>query len=211
MAFTEGDLVEISVSGLNAGITYMNVYQYEILGTFSGIDGGQVANAWWQHVKSTYRAVVANSYSTYFQEVIVRELNDPTGEFGTYAIPSGEAAGTRVPASETGQLPPYVAVGAKLVVGTRVTRPGSKRYGGLVELDNNAGYVNGPVFAATEALLAVLTTNMTLGAPAVGMALDPIICKKAVDGSVVAHQPIVGYLVSGNLTSQVSRKIGRGS
>lgn len=211
MGFSAGDLVEISVMGLNAGVTHMNVWQYQVAGSFSGVDAAALGEAWWNHVKTTYRAVAATSYTTLFQEVLVRELNDPTGEYGSYAIPSGEASGTRTPASETGLLPPWVAVGVKLTVGTRLTRPGSKRLSGLVELDNNAGYVNGPVFAAAEALMNTMTGPLILGAPALGLDLDPIIARKAPDGSVVAHQPVTGYIVSGLLSSQVTRRIGRGS
>lgn len=211
MAFTEGDLVEISVKAVNAGITYMNVWQYQVAGTFSGVDAAQVGEGWWNDVKTVYRGVPASTYGNFFTEVLVRELNDPTGEYGTFVIPSAESAGTRTPASETGLLQPYAAIGMKLAVGTRVTRPGSKRFGGLVELDNNAGYANGPVYAATEALGAHMVAAMVLGIPALGMQLDPIICRKDATGAVVAHQPITGYSVSLVLSHQTSRSIGRGA
>ena len=189
MGFTEGDLAEISIVAQNSGVTYMNVWQYQISGTFSGVDAAAVGEAWWNHVKDDYRGVVASTYGAWFREVLVRELNDPIGEYGTFVIPSGEAEGTRNPGSETGLLQPYAALGMKLAVGTRVTRPGSKRLGGLVELDNNAGYANGPVYAAAEALGATMAEDMLLGIPALGMVLDPIVCRKDATGAVVARNP----------------------
>jgi len=56
----------------------------------------------------------------------------------------------------------------------------------------------------------VLTDPMALGAPAVGVVLAPHVVGLNADGTVRAAQPITGYVINNSVTSQVSRKFGRG-
>lgn len=210
MAITEGSLLEITLKGSVYSQTLMNVWQYEVGGTFSGIDIVSVASAWWNHVKTAYRGVATATYTEAFQSVYIRQLDDPSGEYGEYAIPLAEQAGTRSAGSSSeGQT--FTSMGVRLTVGTRVTRPGQKRLWGFNEADYSGPYFNAGAVTAGQTLMDVMSANMTLGIPALGMDLNPIVTRKdPATGAVLAHQPVVGYVINTLVTTQNSRKLGRG-
>jgi hypothetical protein len=211
MAITIGALLEICNVGELFGNEVRNVWQYEVDTSVPTITAANIAEAWWQHVKAAMRGVPTTNIGGAFRTVEVRELNNPSGALGTYGIPSSEWAGTRSPGSEAQILPPFAAVSVRLDVGTRVTRPGQKRLGGLVETDQNGGLIQSAVQAATETLMDLMIQSMTLGAPAATFTMTPIVCKKDGVGAVVAHQGIDSYTISPYVSTQNSRKFGRGS
>lgn len=210
MGITEGSVLQISVSGQANAQTLMNVWQFEVTGTFSGISAGAVANAFWQATKSTYRAIAPAGYSLAFQKVFVEDISEPLGEYGEYAIPTAEQPGTRDTGSSEG-LPTFNAVGVKLVVATRVTRPGQKRFGYMTEADSVSGTVSSGLVTAVDNLMNTMVGGLTLPSPALGMDLSCIVCKKnPTTGELVDKQPVVSWLINPSVTSQVSRKAGRG-
>lgn len=211
MAITEGTLLQMTVAGFMYSQQVMNVYTYEVAGTFSGITAGAVANAWWNHVKTPYRALASTVFGVAFDKVIVRDMGDPLGEYGEYAIPTAERTGSRDTGATNG-MPGFVAAGVRLGVGTRVTRPGQKRIAWLTETDSAGTALDAGFASLVNTLMAAAISNITLGSPAVGMALHPVVVR--VDPTTrlpVAHQPITGYAVNTFTTSQVSRKVGKGS
>lgn len=211
MAITEGTLLEIAVRQTAYQQQVLNVWTYEVTGTFDGISAGAVANAYWQVVKDVYRGALSSQYNPTFVDVVVRQLDDPLGALGSYAIPEAERAGTR-DAGGGDLAPAFIATGVRLVVGTRATRGGQKRIGGLLESDFSNGVLSAGVIAAVSALMEVAAVGtLTLGPPALGMDLLPIIVRRdPVTGLPVAYQPIVGYSISNQVTTQNTRKIGRG-
>lgn len=211
MAVTEGNLIEVVVKQVAFQQQILNTWTYLVTGTFSGISAGAVANAYWQAVKATYRGVIADAYNPYFSAITVRVLDDPLGDYGEYSIPTGERAGTRVGGG--GDLAPvFLATGVRLTVDTRVTKPGQKRIGGLMEGDITNGVVSGSVITTIDALMSVAAAGvLTLGVPALGMDLLPVVVRKdPTTGIPTAHQEITGHLVNIQVTSQNTRKIGRG-
>lgn len=210
MGITEGTLLEVSVQGGVYSQAFLNVWQYEVTGTFSGISAGAVGHAWWDEVKANYRGLVTTPYTEAFTVVRVRELNNPTGEYGEYAVPLGEQAGTRN-AEGAYVTAPFIAMGCRLTVGTRVTRPGQKRFWGFTEADTNGSGWSAAALSAAATLAAQMTASMTLASPALGMDLQPIVCRKdKATGEVLAHQNVTGYLLSNLVTTQNTRKVGRG-
>jgi len=211
MAITEGTLLEVTLDGLFGTTQVMNVWQFEVGGTFSGITAGSVANAWWQHMKSSYRALVSDGSGPAFTRVKVRDLSDPTGDYGEYAVPTNEQAGTRSTAGSE-FLPFFNAAGARLTVGTRVTRPGQKRFPWLVETDSQSGVLTATPTTLVNNILDAAIPTLTLGAPALGMDLNSIVVRKdPATGEVTAYQPVTGWAINPYVTSQVSRKRGKGS
>jgi hypothetical protein len=211
MAITEGTKLEISVEAALYSQQVMNVWTYEVGGTFSGISAGSVAHAYWNHVKTTYRALVSTEFGPTFTRVLVKDLSDPTGDYGEYGVPVNERAGTRSATGVQG-MPGFAAAGVRLTVATRVTRPGQKRFPFLLE-DDSAGYgLTSGFTTLVNALMTAATVSVTLGAPALGMDLNPIVVRRdPTTGAVTAFQQVTGFAINPNTTSQVSRKIGRGS
>lgn len=210
MGITVGSVLQVSVSGQANGQLLMNVWQFEVTGTFSGISAGAVANAFWQATKTNYRAIAPAGYTLAFQKVFVEDITEPLGEYGEYAIPTGEQPGSRDTGAAEG-LPTFNAVGVKLVVATRVTRPGQKRFGYMTEADSVSGTVASGLVTAVDNLMNTIVGGLTLGVPALGMDLSCVICKKdPTTGELLESQPVVSWLINPSVTSQVSRKAGRG-
>lgn len=210
MALNIDDLVEISLVMTFGAETYMNVYGYKITSGIGDIGGPDLAEAWWNYVKDEYRGLVRASGSFLFSSVLVREMNDPTGVLAEWNIPSGEQQGNRAGVSDSEFLPPFNAAGFRLTVGSRVTRPGQKRIPGLLEVDSVGGGLSAAYITALEALCDEVTETLTLAAPAVGFNLTPHIFRKDATGAVTTSQEVVGYVINPNVTSQNSRKFGRG-
>lgn len=207
MALTEGSLIEISLNMFYNGLNLANVWSYEVTGTFSGITAEAVGEAWWDHVKADYRAITRSAPGFFeFTSVMVRQVDDPLGALGEFAIPAGENTGTRTGVDDSEYLPPYTAAGVRLTVGSRATRPGQKRIPGLLEVDNENSALEDGLRAIVEDLIDTCINGVVLGAPALGMALDAQVFRKDNTGAVTAHQPITGFVVNPYLTSQVSRK-----
>jgi hypothetical protein len=210
MAIAPGSIAEFTVSGGTFSQVWSNVYTYEVIVWPSGVTAEQAAEAYWDHIKATYRALLPVGWASAFQTITCKDLTNPTGDYAVYGIPSAERAGTR--SNPSGHaMPPFLAVGARLNVGSRVTRPGQKRFTGLYEVDSNGDTVDSGFKATVEAILAVVVGGVVLGAPAATVSLDPVVVKRdPVDGSVLAHQLVTSYTVNELLTSQNTRKIGRG-
>lgn len=211
MAIGAGSLIEIALNqrGYGGGMQFLNVYQYQVNSWPLSVTAAQAAEAWWNHVKTTYRACVPSILTDWFRTVRITELNNPVGDFAEWDVPVGEQAGTR--ATSTELMPPYVSVGVRLLVGTRSTRPGQKRIAPLVEADQNTGILQAPLRGLVVNLMNVMTADITLGAPAATTTLVPIVTRKNAAGTVTASQQIIGYLINNDVTTQNSRKFGRGS
>lgn len=210
MAITLGSLIRITMRGSNLAQAAYNDFDYRVDGSAFLVEPVQIAEAWWNHVKTTYRGVVGTPFTDYFQSVTIRELDDPLGDYGTYNVPIGERAGTRSGGTQSTPMPPYVAFGMQLTVGSRVTRPGQKRVGGVMEADNASGALDATSLAAWNAFGAVISASMILGAPAATIVLNPAVVGLNPDGTIRADQPVTGWLANTNLTTQNSRKFGRG-
>jgi len=207
MAITDGSKLDITLNMFFNSLVVQNVWSYDVTGTFDGFTAEQVGESWWNHVKTTYRATVRSASGFFeFRSVLVRQVDDLTGAIGEFAVPTGEQLGTRTSPTQNEFLPPFNAAGVRLTVGTRVTRPGQKRIVGLLEEDAGNGALNTGMRTIVSNLMAVMTTQITLGLPAVGMDLVPSVFRKDATGLVIAHQPIVGYVINPNVSSQVSRK-----
>lgn len=210
MTITTGSLVEISLNELVLGQQMSQVFQYRVLGMLPTVSAVQLAEAWWNHTKTTTRALCQGAtFASPFKTVLIREMNDSAGDYATFDIPVVEQTGTRTSGSGEA-MPPYVSTATRLVVGSRTTRPGQKRMPFVLEGDNVSGLLQADLLGKTQTWAALITATMTLGAPAATVELHPIVCRKDAAGFVTAYQDITGYLVNGYLSTQNSRKYGRG-
>src|SRR5215207_189886 len=126
MTIANGSLVEMVINMTSLSQQTLNVYQYQIVGFPGTPSAVQVAEAYWNNIKGAYRAVVSVGLGNVFTSIRIRELNNPSGDYAEYDVPTAEKVGTRAtPAGDT--LPPNLSVCVRLVVGTRATRPGQKR------------------------------------------------------------------------------------
>lgn len=210
MAIEDGALIEITMHMQSSGQRVFNVFQYQVAGMLVPASAPEIGQGWWNHVKAAYRAATVTSATNTFTAVAVRELNDPVGAFGEYPVPPGEQQGTRSSGGVNDDNPTFVAAGVRLAVATRLTRPGQKRFPFTNAADSLGSGWTPTFLTLLNAWAAVISSEMVLGVPVAGVNLVPIVCRKDINGDVIAHQPVVGYVTNTNVTSQVSRKIGRG-
>jgi len=204
------DLVEITLLARYGADAVMNVFQYDVTSGVGEVEGVAIAEAWWNFVKDEYRGIVRSSAGYQYRSVILRELNDPTGVLVEWNIPTAERQGTRAGVDSSEFLPPFNAASFRMTVGTRTTRPGQKRIGGMLEVDSDGGLLSTAYTSLLDALAAELCDTMTLASPASTFNLTPIVVHKDATGAVTAYQEVVGYVLNPAVSSQVSRKIGRG-
>lgn len=210
MAIPDNALIEVSLRMQWLAQSVFNVFQYQVSGVVVPPTAPEVGEAWWNHVKSAYRALAVTGTSATFETVTVRTLNDPSGDLGEFAVPSGERQGTRAAGALGDFMPSYVGCGVRLTVATRATRPGQKRLPFLTQGDVLNQALEAAWLTLATSWANVIDTNMVLGAPAAAVELIPIVVRKDSSGAVIAQQDVVGHLVNTNATTQVSRKIGRG-
>lgn len=210
MALDNGSLIEIGLTMRQEDQTVMNVWQYKINGSLGPIDAPSLVDAWWGAVQGKYRACVNNSFGPAFFTAKVTELNVPDGAYAEYSIPTGERTGTRNELSEPDWRPSFTAAGVRLTVGSRVTRPGQKRFAFLLDHDSTGNSLYGNIVTLLDALMVQMTQEIVLAAPSLGTSLKPIVVRKDPTGFVTAHQPITHFLINPRVTTQNSRKAGRG-
>lgn len=209
MAFSVGDAIRLTLF-MNDGFSdIMNVWDYEITTVPSPtIQASHIAEAWWNHVKATYRASVASTYTNVFRSVNCKSMMSATGDYGDFAIPAAENAGTRTVTGDA--MPQFAAAAVKLIVPSRLTRPGQKRFGFMFETDN----VGGTLQSTLSTLVAAICTNMlpkiTLGSPAAALDINPIVLRVNAAGLADVWQEWSGIIVNPIVTTQNTRKRGHG-
>lgn len=211
MAIPPGNVAQITVTGKTFEQTWSNVFTYGVVVWPAPVTAEQAAEAYWNHVKATYRALFPVGWTSAFTSVTVTDISDNTGDFAVYGIPTAERAGTRSnPAGDP--APPFLALGARLNVGSRVTRPGQKRFAGMYEVDMSGDVAAAGYITLVQNLLNVTSVGIVLGAPAATVSLAPIVVKRdPATGGVLTFQNVTSYTINSRLTTQNTRKIGRGN
>jgi hypothetical protein len=211
MAITAAQL-KIIIRGSFGGTLFENVQWYRPTGAaFLTADAVGVAEAYWNDIKTVWRALQVTSGGFLTQSVFVSEPG-ATGAFGEFSIPVGEQQGARSATGLGDFMPAFVAFGVRLSVATRTTRPGQKRFIGVMEGDATQEVLGAPVTTLLNNLAAKFSSTITLGAPVATGTLDPIIVRiDRATGALLTQQDVTGHLVNPRVTSQVSRKFGRGA
>lgn len=210
MAIGIGVPLRITIRGVIQAQAFNLVCWYNTDGAaFLTATATGVGEAFWNDIKTVWRAAMESSPLLVTNSILVSEPG-PTGAFGEYPIPVGERQGTRT-VGTSDLLPSFNAAGIRLAVATRTTRPGQKRVPGALEVDQtNGAWVSGYMTLMNN-LAPKFSSPITLGAPVATGVLIPIVTRVNPDtGDVDASQDVVGFVTNPYVTSQVSRKIGRG-
>lgn len=210
MAIGIGVPLKIVIRGQWQGQVFNNICWYETDGAaFLTADAVGVGEAFWNDIKTVWRAAMATTAELTTTSILVSEPG-PTGAFGEFAVPPDEQQGTRTVSPLT--FPPsFNAAGIRLTVATRTTRPGQKRIVGACEQDITGNTLVAGYITLLNNLAPKFAEPIILGAPVATGVLTPIVTRVAsIGGAVLASQPVTGWVTNPNATSQVSRKIGRG-
>lgn len=205
----DGDLYQIIDQQQLDGQTVLNVYFYKRNApVIVGNPAQAVADAFDGQVLPDILTIQSDALT--HTALIVNNLFDASD---TYTKVISEVGG-----STGADSSPFDAIGFRLVQDNGSVRNGSKRYAGVLDEDSSSGIIDD-----TDLITELVTLGATLiGGVEIGIianALTPIIVKRIKDGSKYRLPQNSGEAVYGNInnalynidvTSQVSRKIGRG-
>lgn len=206
MAINAGQVFELAIRGVFYGQRVQNVFHYRNVGGAADLAASGMCEAWWNDIKAAWRGFMKTEANLIYTEVVSIAVNG-SGHYGSYLIPTGEQQGTSVRAGEF--LPTFNAANITFNPALRLVRPGSKRIAGVLESDQ----VNGVLTAGAQALLGAIATQVVNGFVD---AATPSSWEFVIYGPANASRPVpvsqlvTGHSVSPNVTSQLSRKLGRG-
>lgn len=206
-------LLKLSLRFTMSGQKCQTIQYYRPTGAaFLTATPAAVGEAWWNDVKTVWRGLAVSGAPSTFDSVFVEEIGGGMS-FGEFPVPAGEQGGTRAYASSGDYLPTFCAVGCRLTVPTRVTHPGQKRFPFVGESDVGDNTVGAAYLTLAAAVAAKYCSTITLGAPVATGTLTPQVVRwtKTVPAAVSAVQDINGYVLNNRITTQTSRRFGRGT
>lgn len=202
-----GTVLQLNVRGTFMQQKIQNVYHFRLVGAADDGYMAAFAEGFWNHIKDEFRATQPLNSTLNYTDVTCEALAG-AHPFGQYTIPLAEQPGTR--ATSTLFMPPFNSVNITFNVADRAVRPGSKRYAGLVEEDNANGVLSDSLQALYATLAEKLIEDVTVVDPAMS-GIFVIYGRENDSRPVPVSRPVVGYKVSPNISSQNSRKFGRGN
>lgn len=209
-----GNLIQITASTRFSGNEIRNVFHYEVTATAGDPALSEVLDAFETDVVPAMANVLVGG--AYIYALHGENLTDETTIFDL-------DMGLDHPGTRAGDaMPMFNALGIKLIRTTKSTRQGQKRFSPVSETDSTSGVFSSGLITAAEALgdalIAALDVDDGSGNTAT---LIPVIYGEALPerpskrgGTLPARDafknPIGGYSVNPLVTSQVTRKPGRG-
>lgn len=203
-------IYQLTVKQTWSGQAVYNVFTWRVDGSWPGVEVEQFATAWWNHIKTQWRAMLCVEFGNVFEAVQYRDLSDETGAYGEWPIPLGERVGTRSGVAAPTTPTTFAALGVRLAVGSRLTRPGQKRFMGVTETDLTTNTLSTALLTLCETLAGRVSAPAILGDPAIGLTCTPVVVSVREDEPFLVSQEVIGFVVNPFVTSQVSRKAGRG-
>ena len=203
---------QIAIRGQFIGQAWQVSQYYDFANIFgTTITASEAGEAYWDNVSGPIRALFVTTPNLTVNSIFIRELA-AGGEYGEYAIPIAEQQGVRSAEGMGEFLPSFAAFGFRLAVATRTTRPGQKRFPGVMEGDNSSGVLSQAARDLVAAVAVKFVETLTMNPPAAFVTMQPRIVRlNPSTGTVVASQPVAGALVNPNVTTQNTRKMGRGA
>lgn len=169
--------------------------------------------AYWNDIKTAARGIMTNYIGDASWDSLLGEEIGGGLAYAEYAVPTGERVGTRSTTGLGDPVSSFSAGGVRLAVATRATRPGQKRFPFLFEADVDRNALGATYLTLLTALGLKFSAQITLGAPVATGVLHPIVTRH--DHSdppiITASQDVIGQVVNQDVTTQVSRKKGRGA
>lgn len=198
-------------NGLYGKDEICNVGGFEVTGvTEGGMDLQSLAMRWWQARQTGIRGLIASAAGPLFMKVVVDVINVQNKPYAEHAIPPAEQTGTRSIGNVGDLTPTFFALPIKLLVGTRLTRPGYKRIYGIGEADFSGNALTPAVQLLAAAAAAAWGSEATYfedGPGTASVTLAPVVISRNRNGSFRAMQRVNGFQVGNKPTTQNSRKV----
>jgi len=207
-----GSKVRIVVNQLLLGQQVQNVLHYEVTDTAVDDTYAELAQGWWDDIKAAWRAAVVIGLT--IDSVEAYDNEDSLGDYGIYTIPLAERPGLNGSDVES----PFIASGFRFGVDNRTTKPGYMRLSGVRDGEiDAAGVINATLLTKYTTLATALLNGFNYGLLLAGHA------KLVVYGAphpastrypardVAVYNTVTAITVPTNVTTQNTRKIGRGA
>ena len=208
MAITGGSVLRLTLVQNYMAQEVLNVFYAKQTAGSSSDSPATVVDGFWQDIKAAWRAVMPDTDDMLITKIVLEDLVTPF-DYYEYVVPTSEQRGTR---SYTGALlNSFSAASIKIVVPTRATRPGGKRISGLTEDVVDRQNLVSSYITLLNTLFAALATGWAATSPGSGSYAVGVYGYGRPASSSPTFQQMSGYLVSPYVSSQVSRKIGRGA
>lgn len=205
------DTVRIDLIQRWLGQQVVNSFHYQI-SVLAGATDLQIVTAWWNSVKSDLAG--CQSLSLEYLRADFENVTQTDHPFASYAMPEGDRNGIHA-GTDAG---PNVAFGFLNAVGTRLTKPGSFRLGGVVkESIAEGGFVTASQLALNQTFAHTLAEGFhfgTLDAGYAGLIVygAPHPASQRYPARLVGVQnDSTDVVPSTIITTQNTRKYGRGS
>lgn len=202
---TTGDVFRITMCAELFGQDVCNVFHYIVAAWTGNVSLEDVIDDFVTTVVTPVKAM--QSSSLVYTMISIADAMSPEVYFEK---PYTSAGG----ATSTPSLPSYAAVGFKLVRTDRTTRNGFKRFAGVIEGDVTANALTNPNLSGWTAIETALAADLTVSGSGGGAAtLAPAIVRMSpLDPYQVSEVNLVSSAeVNANVTTQNSRKVGRGN
>lgn len=170
-----------------------------------------VLEALWNDQKTALRSMMGNLLAdASWDSLLGNEIGGGLG-YAEFPVPTAERVGLRAVGSLGDPVSSFTAGGFRQTVGTRVTRPGQKRFPFIYETDIDRNTLGVGYLSGLDAVAIKFSAAVTLGAPVATGLMHPEIAHLTGAPPVpTTYQDVTGYVKNSNVTSQVSRKLGRG-
>lgn len=206
-----GDVYQVVDTQTQFGQTELNVYYYQVQSeSISDNNAQSVCNAFITHVIPVVTPI--QDLSVVHTSVSAKNLFNESDAHTELISLAGTAGGSD-------PMTTFNAFGFRMTGVNHAVRNGEKRIPGVVESQTTDGIFTGSgVVTALNAVAAILFSDMPWGLLAAEV-LIPVIVKRIKDGSsyrlpATSEEAVLSHIVDATfsplVTSQVSRKVGRG-
>lgn len=218
MPVLPGDIIKFTVVGEQSGQQIVNTMHYVVLGSDAPVTDPLITGLC-AGFASLWRGLLVARMSLQFRwdRVLFEHVNGI--EIGAYIFPAGQTG-----SNSAQMLPTFNAVGIQHVRGNRTTRHGYTRLGGITEGDVDNGVLTSAALIAFQNFASQFIRPV--GAENIlefdilddeGETINVLSCQNIIWGGndpgypTGRYQVPVGFDVRERITSQNTRKVGRGS
>lgn len=204
MPWNTGEIIKFNVAMTTVQQTARNIYYYRIAAAIGSMTGDEIAEAFFSWNDTVVMPALSTTVT--LDSVQVDNVSD--------GLSFGEFSATGYNGSQAGEaMGPFVAYGFTLLRTDKSTRNGFKRYAGVVEQAQSNGAIQSSWtgYSALKTIESQLSAQLALVGASGQLDIDPVIY-----GDVTPTRPtpvwqyVSGAVLQPRITTQNSRKVGRG-
>lgn len=208
MAITTSSILRITIFQTYQLQQVLNVFHAKQTAGAASDTALEVLRGFWDEIKNDWQNAMPNNAAMSTYRILLEDLVAPH-DFADYSIPTGERSGARTVSGNL--LNSFSAASVKITTATREVRPGGKRITGLSEDIVDGQLLAGSYVTLLNTLFSTIEAGWDALAPGSGSYDVGVYGVGRPAAPPLKFRQMNGFEVSPYVSSQVSRKIGRGS